>query len=58
MADDLKQLTAVIVSSYVEANKIAPAEVPALISSTYAALDSVRRPAAGVLLGSNLNLIQ
>lgn len=34
-----------IVCSYVDANKIAPAEVPALITSTYAALERALRPA-------------
>jgi predicted transcriptional regulator len=46
LAGNLKELTASIVASYVEANKIAPADLPALIKSTYAALNGVSQPAA------------
>jgi len=45
MAHRLKQLTAEIVSSYVEANKIAAADLPDLIQSTFAALGDVNQSA-------------
>src|ERR1019366_7329064 len=45
-AGNLKELTASIVASYVEANKIAPADLPALVKSTYAALSGASQPAA------------
>jgi predicted transcriptional regulator len=38
MADNLKELTASIVASYVESNKIGAADLPSLIRSTYTAL--------------------
>jgi predicted transcriptional regulator len=41
MADNLKELTASIVASYVETNKIAAADLPSIIKSTYAALSGV-----------------
>ena len=44
MAHRLKQLTAEIVSSYVEANKIAAADLPSLIESTLAALQAAEQP--------------
>ena len=44
LAGNLKELTASIVASYVEANKIAPADLPALVKSTYAALSGVGQP--------------
>jgi predicted transcriptional regulator len=46
LAGNLKELTASIVASYVEANKIAPADLPALVKSTYAALSGASQPAA------------
>ena len=46
MADNLKQLTASIVASYVEMNKIAAADLAAFITSTYAALREAGRPTA------------
>jgi predicted transcriptional regulator len=46
VADNLKELTASIVASYVEANKIAAADLAAFITSTYAALREAGRPAA------------
>jgi predicted transcriptional regulator len=46
VADNLRQLTASIVASYVEANQIAPADLPAIIKSTYAALSAAGQPAA------------
>jgi predicted transcriptional regulator len=45
MTDRLKQLTAEIVSSYVEANKIGAADLPDLIQSTLLALNNAGRPA-------------
>jgi len=45
MADNLKELTASIVASYVETNKIAAADLPAIIKSTYAALSGVGQQA-------------
>ena len=45
MDDRLKQLTASIVGSYVETNKISAADLPALITSTYAALSGVGQQA-------------
>ena len=44
MADNLKELTAGIVASYVEGNAIAAGDLPALIKSTFAALNSVGQP--------------
>ena len=44
MDDRLNQLTADIVSSYVETNKIAAADLPALIKSTFAALNAAGQP--------------
>jgi len=46
MTDNLKELTASIVASYVESNKIAAADLPSLIQSTYVALRETGRPAA------------
>src|ERR1019366_8528460 len=46
LADNLKELTASIVASYVEANKITAADLPSLIQSTYAALSGASQPAA------------
>ena len=46
MADNLKELTALIVASYVETNKISAVDLPALIKSTYAALSGANQPAA------------
>ena len=46
MADNLKELTASIVASYVETNKISAVDLPALIKSTYAALSGANQPAA------------
>jgi predicted transcriptional regulator len=46
LADNLKELTASIVASYVEGNKIAVADLPAIIKSTYAALSGASQPAA------------
>jgi len=46
MADNLKELTASIVASYVEMNKIAAADLPTLITSTYSALRGASQPAA------------
>ena len=46
LAGNLKELTASIVASYVEANQIAPADLPAIIKSTYAALSAAGQPAA------------
>ena len=46
MADNLTELTASIVASYVETNKIAAADLPAIIKSTYAALSDAIQPAA------------
>jgi predicted transcriptional regulator len=46
VADNLRELTATIVASYVEANKIAAADLPALITSTFAALSGASQPAA------------
>ena len=45
MADNLKELTSLIVASYVETNKISAVDLPALIKSTYAALRDAGRPA-------------
>ena len=44
MADNLKELTASIVASYVETNKIAAADLPSIIKSTYAALNGASQP--------------
>ena len=44
VADNLKELTATIVASYVAMNKIAAADLPALVKSTYAALSGVGQP--------------
>jgi predicted transcriptional regulator len=46
MPANLKELTASIVASYVEANKIAAADLAAFITSTYAALREAGRPTA------------
>jgi predicted transcriptional regulator len=46
MTDNLKELTASIVASYVESNKIAGTDLPSLIQSTYAALSEAGQPAA------------
>src|ERR1019366_9399372 len=46
MADNLKELTASIVASYVEMNKIAAADLPTRITSTYSALRGASQPAA------------
>jgi predicted transcriptional regulator len=46
VADNLKELTASIVASYVEMNKIAAADLPTLITSTYSALRGASQPAA------------
>jgi predicted transcriptional regulator len=46
LAGNLKELTASIVASYVEANKIAAADLPAIIRSTHAALVGASQPAA------------
>lgn len=46
MADNLRELTASIVASYVESNKIAGADLPSLIQSTYTALREADQPAA------------
>jgi predicted transcriptional regulator len=45
MADNLKELTASIVASYVESNKIAAADLASLIQSTFTALSEAGRPA-------------
>jgi predicted transcriptional regulator len=45
MTDSLKDLTASIVASYVESNKIVAADLPSLIQSTYTALRDAGRPA-------------
>ena len=45
MADNLKELTASIVASYVGTNKIAAADLPSIIKSTYAALSGVGQQA-------------
>ena len=45
MTDNLKELTASIVASYVESNRIAGADLPSLIRSTYAALSEAGQPA-------------
>jgi predicted transcriptional regulator len=45
MADNLKALTASIVASYVESNKIAAADLASLIQSTFTALSEAGRPA-------------
>jgi predicted transcriptional regulator len=45
VADNLKELTASIIESYVEANKVAAADLGALIQATYAALSEASRPA-------------
>src|ERR1700679_784630 len=44
MADNLIELTADIVSAYVANNSVAAADLPALISSTFAALSGVGEP--------------
>jgi predicted transcriptional regulator len=44
MTDRLKRLTAEIVSSYVEANRIGAPDLPGLIQSTFAALNDAGRP--------------
>jgi predicted transcriptional regulator len=41
MSDRLIKLTAEIVSSYVDANRVAPADVAALVQSTFAVLNSL-----------------
>jgi predicted transcriptional regulator len=46
MTDVLKELTASIVASYVESNRIAGADLPSLIRSTYAALRDADQPAS------------
>jgi predicted transcriptional regulator len=45
MADNLRELTASIVAAYVEANRIAGADLPSLIQSTYTALRDAGRTA-------------
>jgi predicted transcriptional regulator len=45
MTDNLAELTATIVASFVESNKIAGADLPALIKSVYGALSGVGQPA-------------
>ena len=41
MADNLKELTTAVVASYVEGNAIAAGDLPALIKSTFAALNGL-----------------
>jgi predicted transcriptional regulator len=41
---DVVSLTAAIVSSYVQTNRVAPGELPALIESVHAALGGTSRP--------------
>ena len=48
MADNLTELTADIVSAYVEHNSVAAADLPALIRSTFAALSGVGQPVVEV----------
>lgn len=45
MDERLKQLTAEIVASYVETNKIAADDLPTLIEATFAALNAAGQPA-------------
>ena len=44
MADNLTELTADIVSAYVEHNSVAASDLPALIKSTHAALSGIGEP--------------
>jgi predicted transcriptional regulator len=46
MTDNLKELTASVVASYVESNKITAADLPLLIQSIYTALHEAGQPAA------------
>ena len=46
MTYNLKELTTAIVASYVESNKIAAADLPSMIQSTYAALSEADQPAS------------
>ena len=48
MADNLTELTADIVSAYVEHNSVAASDLPALIKSTYGALNGIGEPVVDV----------